>query len=237
MISHCTKLDEKEIRKHIKYKSNFITNKNIEKKASNADILVEVKNKIINIEMNREVTEKLIKKNKKYVNMLDSINTEKSKTNKIDDKYIVQINISTTPRIKGTNELLYEIVLMDKNLKVEDAYNNYIIYDINLEKLKEMSYNVDKLTPSEKRLLIFAERDMERLKTIYKGDVDMKRAVDDLDTAKYFEEFDKICEIYNTEEYKEAMEEREKEAIERGMKKEIEKGISQGIKQGTTEEK
>ena len=137
IISYCTKIDINEIYKNIKYKNNFISGKNINKKTGEADILVSVKNMVIDIEMNREVTEYLIRKNKYYVSSLDANNTIKSSNNKINNKYIIQINISTKRRIPNTYELMYEIVWMDKNLKVEDVYNNHIIYDINLEYLKK----------------------------------------------------------------------------------------------------
>ena len=233
IISYCTKMDIDEIFKHLKYKNNFIGNRNMKGKTGEGDILVEVKNKIINIEMNRKINEQLLRKNKKYITMLDGINTEKSKNGKIKDKYIIQINISTKARIRETNELLYEIVLMDRNLKIEDEYNNYIIYDINLEYLKKELYNKNKLTPSEKRLLLFIERDMEKLKEIFKGDERMKRTVEDLETAKYFEAFEEYTKQFNTEEFKEVMnqcylEETVKEETEKVREKVTKEAMKKG---------
>lgn len=127
IISFCTKIDIKEIYNNLKYQNNYLTSKNLASKTGEADILVEVNNMVLNIEMNRRLSKKLFIKNKEYVSMLDSINTKKVKNGKIKNKYIVQINISTKRRIPKTNVLLYEIVQMDRNLKVEDVYNNYII--------------------------------------------------------------------------------------------------------------
>ena len=120
LISYCTKLDINYILKNMKMKNDFISSSNIKMKTGYSDILVEVDKKIINIEMNRNLSEKLIRKNKWYVNTLSSVSAEK---NSKLDKLIIQINISTKARISKTNELLYEIVKMDKNLKVEDVYN------------------------------------------------------------------------------------------------------------------
>ena len=72
-------------------------------KTGYSDILVEVDKKIINIKMNRNLSS--AEKNSKL------------------DKLIIQTNISTKAMVPRTNELLYEIVRMDKNLKVKDVYN------------------------------------------------------------------------------------------------------------------
>ena len=96
----------------MKMKNDFISSSNIKMKTGYSDILVEVDKKIINIEMNRNLSEKLIRKNKWYVNTLSSVSAEK---NSKLDKLIIQINRSTKARIPKTKELLYEMVRMDKN--------------------------------------------------------------------------------------------------------------------------
>ena len=172
LISYCTKLDINYILKNMKMKNDFISSSNIKMKTGYSDILVEVDKKIINIEMNRNLSEKLIRKNKWYVNTLSSVSAEK---NSKLDKLIIQINISTKARIPKTNELLYEIVRMDKNLKVEDVYNSEIIYDINLEYLKEELYNKNKINKEEKRLLIFIEQDKKIFEEIRQDELKKAR--------------------------------------------------------------
>ena len=103
LISYCTKLDINYILKNMKMKNDFISSSNIKMKTGYSDILVEVDKKIINIEMNRNLSS--AEKNSKL------------------DKLIIQTNISTKAMIPRTNELLYEIVRIDKNLKVKDVYN------------------------------------------------------------------------------------------------------------------
>ena len=46
---------------------------------------------------------------------------------------------------------MYEVVLMDRNLKIEDAYNNFIIYDMNLDYLPKELFNKCKLAKQEQR--------------------------------------------------------------------------------------
>ena len=230
LISYCTKLDINYILKNMKMKNDFISSSNIKMKTGYSDILVEVDKKIINIEMNRNLSEKLIRKNKWYVNTLSSVNAEK---NSKLDKLIIQINISTKARIPKTNELLYEIVRMDKNLKVEDVYNSEIIYDINLEYLKEELYNKNKINREEKRLLIFIEQDKKILESLYKGDVKMKEIVNEVEEEKYKNdysfllEYDKeaLDEEIRQDELKKAREESYNEGIRSVTKKLLEMNI------------
>ena len=179
IISYCTKLDIEYILKKLEFKNDLIAGKNIKKKTGNGDLIVKIDNKIINLEMNRKVTEELIRKNKWYVDTLNSTSVKKKSI--LKDRFIVQINISRTRRIPKTNTLMYEIVRMDRNLLVEDVYNNEIIYDINLEYLKDELYNKNKLSDDEKRLLIFIERNKRKLNKMYEGDVNMKDTLTNLD--------------------------------------------------------
>ena len=205
-------------------KNDFISSSNIKMKTGYSDILVEVDKKIINIEMNRNLSEKLIRKNKWYVNTLSSVRAEK---NSKLDKLIIQINISTKARIPKTNELLYEIVRMDKNLKVEDVYNSEIIYDINLEYLKEELYNKNKINREEKRLLIFIEQDKKILESLYKGDVKMKEIVNEVEEEKYKNDYSFLLE-YD----KEALDE---EIRQDELKKAREESYNEGIRNNKVE--
>ena len=222
LISYCTKLDINYILKNMKMKNDFISSSNIKMKTGYSDILVEVDKKIINIEMNRNLSEKLIRKNKWYVNTLSSVSAEK---NSKLDKLIIQINISTKARIPKTNELLYEIVRMDKNLKVEDVYNSEIIYDINLEYLKEELYNKNKINREEKRLLIFIEQDKKILESLYKGDVKMKEIVNEVEEEKYKNDYSFLLEY-------------DKEALDEEIRQdELKKAREESYNEGTTNEK
>ena len=224
LISYCTKLDINYILKNMKMKNDFISSSNIKMKTGYSDILVEVDKKIINIEMNRNLSEKLIRKNKWYVNTLSSVSAEK---NSKLDKLIIQINISTKARIPKTNELLYEIVRMDKNLKVEDVYNSEIIYDINLEYLKEELYNKNNINREEKRLLIFIEQDKKILESLYKGDVKMKEIVNEVEEEKYKNDYSFLLE-YD----KEALDE---EIRQDELKKAREESYNEGIRNNKIE--
>jgi hypothetical protein len=188
LIDYCTNLGIDYIMKNLTYKNNFIATNNLSSKTGEGDLIVQVEDKIINLEMNKRVTKTLIRKNKFYVTAQDSMNTKMIDSKIIDSKFIIQINISDGPRIKGTNRLMYEVTLMEKNLNIEDAYNNIMIYDINLAYLKNELYNKVTLSKKEKRLLIFIEKNKEKLNNLYKGDENMQKVISNLDGIGYFKD-------------------------------------------------
>ena len=219
LIDYCTNLGIDYIMKHLRYKNSFISSNNLSNKTGEGDLIVEVDNKIINLEMNRSVTETLIRKNKFYVTATDSAYTRIISNKVIDSKFVIQINISNAPRIKNTNKLMYEIVLMDRNLKVEDAYNNFIIYDINLDYLQKELYNKCKLSKREQRLLIFIEKNKNILNNLYRGDVNMKETLDNLDGIGYFKDND-FALVYDHEAFNEVVHQEELEEVTKELEKE-----------------
>ena len=239
LIWYCTGIDKDYVEKHIKYKNNFVSSKNISKKTGNLDIVVEVDDSVINIEMNKEVTEMLIRKNKHYVSLLNGENTSKIINNRFSSKYIIQINISTKARIPNTDELLYEIEYMEKNLNIKDVYNNEIIYDINLDYLKKHLYNKGKISQKEKGLLMFIERNEKKLEDLYRGDKKMKEVLDNTKGVNYIHD-DMFIMEYDRDAFKEQVEKEyrediRKEAREEGLAEGRAEGLEQGKKQNSIE--
>ena len=202
LIWFCTGMDIEYIENHIKYKSNYVVGNSIDTKVGELDIIVEVDNCVLNIEMNKRLSETLIRKNKHYISLLNNKYTEKVKNNKFNSKYIIQINISTTPRIPKTNRLLYEIEYREKNLNISDVYNNEIIYDINLEYLKKYLYNKGKIKEKEKGLLLFIERNEKKLESLYRGDKKMEEVLQSATVNKY-DNNDMFIWEYDREAFKE----------------------------------
>ena len=239
LIWYCTGIDKDYVEKHIKYKNNFVSSKNISKKTGNLDIVVEVDDSVINIEMNKEVTEMLIRKNKHYVSLLNGENTSKIINNRFSSKYIIQINISTKARIPNTDELLYEIEYMEKNLNIKDVYNNEIIYDINLDYLKKHLYNKGKISQKEKGLLMFIERNEKKLEDLYRGDKKMEEVFDNTKGVNYIHD-DMFIMEYDRDAFKEQVEKEyrediRKEAREEGLAEGRAEGLEQGKKQNSIE--
>ncbi|MBE6161422.1 MAG: hypothetical protein E7158_04305 [Firmicutes bacterium] len=233
LINYCTGMDIEYVESHLKYKNNFISGRNLDKKIGETDILVEVEEKVINIEMNKTIGETLIRKNKDYVSYLRSENVEKIKEGMSKRKFIIQINISASPRIKGkeNERLVYEIELREKNLNISDVYNNEIIYDINLEYLKNNLYNKKKITEKEKNLLLFIERNKKELDKLFGGDARMRNIIKNIKSIGYLGDKTFAFE-YDREAFREQVEkEAREEAVEEAKKKATEEGLKRGIEQ------
>jgi len=233
LINYCTGMDIEYVESHLKYKNNFISGRNLDKKIGETDILVEVEEKVINIEMNKTIGETLIRKNKDYVSYLRSENVEKIKEGMSKRKFIIQINISASPRIKGkeNERLVYEIELREKNLNILDVYNNEIIYDINLEYLKNNLYNKKKITEKEKNLLLFIERNKKELDKLFGGDSKMRNIIKNIKSIGYLGDKTFAFE-YDREAFREQVEkEAREEAVEEAKKKATEEGLKRGIEQ------
>jgi len=243
LINYCTGMDLDYVEKHLKYKNNFVSGNNLSKKIGDTDILVEVEEKVINIEMNKAVGETLIRKNKDYVSFLRSENIEKIKNGKSKRKFIIQINVSATSRFKGkeNERLVYEIELREKNLNIPDVYNSEIIYDINLEYLKNNLYNKKKITEKEKNLLLFIERNKNELDKLFGGDRRMKNILSNIKSIGYLKDkmfaFEYDREAFRKQVEKEAREDAIKEAVEEAVEKAKKDAIEQGIEQGIEQEK
>ena len=152
-------------------------------------------------------------------------------------KFIIQINVSATSRFKGkeNERLVYEIELREKNLNIPDVYNSEIIYDINLEYLKNNLYNKKKITKKEKNLLLFIERNKNELDKLFGGDRRMKNILSNIKSIGYLK--DKMFAFeYDREAFRKQVEkEAREEAIEEAKIQAKKEGIEQGIEQNKIE--
>ena len=182
-------------------------------KGKTLDVVCETEdNKILNIEINNYATEILRKRNFGYGAQLycDAIKVGED-YDKIPDIY--QINLTTTKEDIPD----YEIYHFQGQRYGKTYINNFIIYEFNLTKIKEMCYN-------EFKFLNILSSNKEELKS-YKGDREMEKLSKEVkklnDDSKFVEfltneeEYEKLVNTYHSVGYKE--------------------GIEQGIDQATKE--
>ena len=209
---------------------------------STVDSMYLTNDKYINIEINYNNSLVARIKNNTYLYnaILRQVDNSKKYNNVLP---VIQININNYDIYKE-NKFIYISKMMEINLhKIRDEI--IIIYDINLEKIKEMDYN--KLIEGKdydlaKLLYIFIENDNELLDNLYNGDELMNKVrekcndyIKVLDEMLYYNEEDLKKQIieYETEQAKKrGYEKGHKEGLERGLKQGIERGIEQGIEQG-----
>ena len=187
------------------------------------DILVRIGNLIINIEMNRQYWKGLKNRNLAYLNKIYSSQFKKGHKKKdfLLAKKVIQINYNcfNEPKDKNKGEaVMYDII----NNNITSKMVTQI--DINLEKVKEMSYNkvTNELTGIEKisRLLLSKNRkevEIEMTKELNETIEDIEKLSND----------DDVIELFNEEEEAELI----KNSIENAAREEgITKGITKTVK-------
>ena len=141
---------------------------------------------------------------------------------------IIQINFSY--QLKDS-EALRVYYVQDKTLK--KYVENFIIYEINMEKYMNFWYTGDVQEIERNKEIIMLDLSLEELKTLSKKD----RMV-----AKYMEEIKRVNEDPDFYEFISAEEDNRKiensireEMIEKGLKEGLERGLEQGLEQGKEE--
>lgn len=209
--------------------TNIGINENIVK--SEADIVVENDNMIVNVEMNTSKSRKFERKNNNYICQLVLRQTRKTSDYKKKYRKVYQININTFAVTDDDRSIVRSRVLDDK--KYLEIHPLFEIYDINLAKLLEMDYNsIRKSKRSWEYLLYILGCDSNsNLEKMYKGDRLMTEVVKNI-KAKV-DDFDKFL-YYNREilddgnQLKDTLEDGIRIGTERGYKQGVEKGIEQG---------
>ena len=155
------------------------------------DLAYETEDAYYNIEINKNYSKKLEKKNMSYIYHLGLRDLHEAKDYE-KMKRVIQININNYDRFKE-NEIYYPTKLINERTKT--VRNEEIeIYDINLEYLKKVVYNDIKKNKLMKYLYIFVEEDNEKIKEIMKGDEIMeelekirKEVLENFDVLLYYD--------------------------------------------------
>ena len=185
-------------------------NKNIIK--SEADLILENNEAIVNVEINSSTSKSIQNKNNAYVChlVLRQIKNNQDYKNKL--KKVYQINLNAFD-ITHDNRFIVVNRLIDIETKKE-LHPILEIIDVNLAKLQEEGYNEIKKNEIEYLLYLLVCNDEEELRKIYNGDDLMEKMIDE---AKMLtDNFDSLL-YYNRDELK------KQEAYELGQ----EDGISQ----------
>ena len=194
-------------------------------KKNSVDLLVELDdNTVVGIEINTDVSSKLIDRNVFYMARIMSMDLNPNEDyDKLKDH--IQLNFD----LEGHHERpIMKYILMDENNNV--LTDKVKIYRIDIPYFYKICYNRDKLTKSEKELnmseeeilklakfiSLFYEKDEERAKEIVRGDKDLEGIFDRVKdySEKFIGVYDK--ESHDRETRKAYMEEKTKEALEQG---------------------
>ena len=236
IISNITGIKKDYMKGNIVFKNSELPKNNIKEKGKATDLIVELKENIINLEMNKNYYEGLYDKNDGYLDKIKDGVLTMGQTFPRRRK-IIQLNFDNFEVFD--ERIIIKFVMMDVErglIRSDYVYSSDIeIYHVNLKKIRKMYYNKDKLNKFEKELLLMTIDDEKELNNISKGCKEMENVVKKISKVSKEEE---LQGIYDIEERQEFIQNRireyaKEEGYDEGIKEGIKEGKAKGIKEGS----
>ena len=166
LISYITKIDYLYIYENFKYANTELLKKRYDEKGKVTDLLIYLKDEIINIEMNKYVSKGILIKNNIYHHNIASSSIKKGE-NYNHIKKNIQINLNyKKSKIK---KLIHKSKMQDnQGLIITD--DNYETFHVNMEMALKKWYSNVKLTRFEKILVMMQLNKKEDIIKLAKGD-------------------------------------------------------------------
>jgi len=185
IVSYVTKIDKNDFLEHLVFKNVEYIMDNYKEPRKTSDLIVEIKDSLINIEMNNNYYKNIYKRNNRYLYKMINSNWNK--------EYFIQINIDN---FNKSDEIISKFIML--NAKTFEKDDNIEKYRINLVKIEEKYYNEEKLTKEEKELLMLRINNKNLLKEISKGDKLMEKINDKINEMS---EDPNLQLVYDRDEY------------------------------------
>ena len=166
LISYITKIDYLYIYENFKYGNTELLKKRYDEKGKVTDLIIYLKDEIINIEMNKYVSKGILIKNNIYHHNIASSSVKKGDSyNNI--KKSIQINLNyKKSKIK---KLIHKSKMQDdEGVIITD--NKYETFHVNMEMALKKWYSNSKLTRFEKILVMMQLTKKEDIMKIARGD-------------------------------------------------------------------
>lgn len=251
LINGITGIKKEYLKGNIVFKNTELKKDEIKEKKKATDLIIEVKENIINLEMNKNYYNGLFEKNDRYIDKIkDGLVSKGDKY--IKQKKLIQINFDDFERFDERIVIKFRMMDEEKGLIRSDyVYNTDVeIYHINLKRINKMYYNKTKLNKFEKELLLMTLDNEEELTKTSKGCKEMEKVAKKISRVSREEELEGIYDVEEQEKFirdrirAHAATEGFEQGLEQGLESGIEKGIKEGIitvaknliKQGTSEE-
>lgn len=231
IISKLLKLNYNYVKNNLELVHNGV-NENQNIKGRDTDALFKNDYSVINFEFNNEFQSEYIAKNNMYVFHLCLRQLKPGeKENKI--KPVYQINVNNYDIYKK-GEFIYKTQLCETTYHcVRD--NNLVIYDINMDFLKKLSYNEIDGMPSdslEKLFLVFYNREDINYEQFYNGNPLMERVVKRLE--EMWKDFDDML-YYDAEELRKQVDDRLRKERDAEIEKEVTQKVTSEVTNKVTE--
>lgn len=235
ILSNIIDIPKERIKGNIRFKNTEFTKDKVKEKGKMADLLIELKDNVINLEMNKSYYDGLYEKNDRYVNKIVDGSI------KIGEKYkqrkkVIQINFDNFEIFD--ERIIIKFRMMDEKrglIRSDYVYNTDVeIYHINLKRINKKYYNKEKLNTFERELLLMTLDNKEELLKVSKGNKVMEEVTRKISSLS---EEEQMQGLYIKEEQDVWIKDMirgyaAKKGFDEGIKKGEEKGIEKGKEDG-----
>jgi len=217
VLSNITGIPKDDLKNNMVILNNELEIENYKDKKMRTDILIKIEKSIINLEVNKYYYEGLFEKNNAYQNKLVS-DQFYARLDYYEPKTVIQINFDDFNRFNERPIIKFEMADLERGL-VEDE--NLVKYHIVLPNLRKLLYNKDNLSKFDKELLLLAENNSNKLKSLVGDD---KGLMEIFEKREKLSQDKKIIGLYDGEKM-DAYEERckiayaKKQGMEQGEQK------------------
>lgn len=231
IIGEITGLPKERIRKDIRIKDPEYEVNSISERKKISDMVVEIKEGVINLEMNKDYYEGLIDRNHDY--MLKIRNQMlKEKEDYKEIKKVIQINFDNYNKYKPDKRVVIKFEMMDKEGKIKEGVNMES-YHIILPNVKEKYYNERSKDKLVGKLVIMMADNCKELEELIRKNQELRPVGEKLVEISKDEE---LMGLYDEEEHKRKVRNTQiRTALENGWNKGMKKGIKEGKKEGKKE--
>jgi len=239
IISEITGLPKKEIKRDMVFKNSEHSINSISEKKKISDLVVEVKENVINLEMNKDYYDGLVDRNHEYITKIRESMLGEGKEYK-ELRKVIQINFDNYNKYKPDDRVVIKFEMRDKEKGISEGVN-IESYHVILPNVREKYYNEGSKDKLVGKLVIMMAENSEELERIIRSCQDLRpigeKVVEisqDKESLLLYDEEEHKRKVNNTL-IRMGIEKGWKEATEKGIKKGIKKGIVQGRVQGREE--
>ena len=239
IISDITGLPKKKIEKDMVIKNSEYSINSISEKKKISDLVVEIKDSVINLEMNKYYYDGLIDRNHEYIAKIRESLVKEGETYS-ELKKIIQINFDNYNKYKPDDRVIIKFEMRDKEKGVEEGVG-IESYHVILPNVKEKYYNEDNKDELVGKLVIMVEERYEELEKLIEKYIELRPVGKKMVEISRDEE---LQGIYDAEEHARKVRnsimatELKKnffEGLNKGMKKGIKEGREEGREEGIKE--
>ncbi len=240
LIGDITGLPKEKIRKDMVFKNTEAPVNSISEKRKISDLVVEIKEHVINLEMNKDYYDGLVDRNHEYISKIrESLVKEGESYNEL--KKIIQINFDNYNIYKPDDRVVIKFEMLDEMKRIKEGVG-IESYHVILPNAREKYYNEGSEDELVGKLVIMVEEKYEELEKLIEKYTELrpvgKKMVEisrDEELQGWYDEEEHKRKVRNSimaTELKKNFYEGLNKGMEKGMKEGIKKGIKEGKKEG-----